>query len=460
MRKKTKQLMALAMAAVMGLTACSGGSEGSAGGTTAATSKETAAKAAEGEAKEGALGGGEQITLSLWMSFAPAERQESVEKVVAEYEAEHPNVKVDITYLPDGGLEKARPAYAAGEGPDVYRVGIDPEFIKAGYVIPLNQYVDSWEGRENMLESAINYAKSYDTTGAGNLYYMPIGATVTTFWVRSDWMKEAGVDIDTWEHFFEAVPAMTDKSQEKYGLAIRGGSGGMLFLEAMMYSYSGLTSLFDENGKTTINDPRHVEFVDKYLGFYNKCTAEGDIGYDYIALSAAFDAQKAGIIIHNLGSANDHLNAFDGDMTKFEAKGMPLNEGGTSVNPMKADDGFMISSSCKHPDEAFELIAKFSQGEGLSEHCRQWGNIPMNKEVLEQAEWLKEYPWFKAAADLLLSDTTVFYDGYVWLPNRKNILNEMQTYSQEVMVGQMSAQEFLDIWAEKVQQDYDENVKK
>ena len=36
----------------------------------------------------------------------------------------------------------------------------------------------------------------------------------------------------------------------------------------------------------------------------------------------------------------------------------------------------------------------------------------------------------------------------------------MQTYSQEVMVGQLSAQEFLDMWAEMVQKDYDENVKK
>ena len=457
MMRKWKQLTAVTMAAAMCLTACGGGGKTAgdagttAGGTTAAAGESQTEKKADN---------GEKIKLSLWMSFATADRQESVEKVVAEYEKDNPNVTVDITYLPDGGLDKARSAYAAGEGPDVYRVGIDPEFIKAGYVIPLNDYVDKWEGRGNMLESAVDYAKSYDTTGAGQLFYMPIGATVTTFWVRSDWMKEAGVNIDTWEDFFKAVPAMTDKSKEQYGLSIRGGSGGMLFLEAMMYSYSGLTSLFDENGKTTINDPRHVEFVDKYLGFYNVCTAEGDIGYDYKALSAAFDSQKAGIIIHNLGSANDHLNAFDGDMTKFEAKGMPLNDKGTSVNPMKADDGFMISSTCKHPDEAFDLISRFSQGEGLSEHCRQWGNITMNKEVLETAEWIKEYPWFQAAADLLLSDKTLFYDGYVWLPNRKNVLNEMQTYSQEVMVGQLSAQEFLDMWAEMVQKDYDENVKK
>lgn len=456
MTRKWKRATALMMAAVMCLTACGGG------GTNSQKTPETAAgedNGTTGETAPPTAASGEKITLSLWMSFATADRQDSVQKVVDEYEKDNPNVTVDITYLPDDGLDKARPAYAAGEGPDVYRVGIDPEFIKAGYVIPLNEYVDQWEGRNNMLESAVEYAKSYDTSGAGNLYYMPIGATVTTFWVRSDWMKEAGVNIDTWDNFFKAVPAMTDASQDRYGLAIRGGSGGMLFLEAMMYSYSGLTSLFDENGKTTINDPRHVEFVDKYLGFYNVCTAEGDIGYDYKALSAAFDSQNAGIIIHNLGSANDHMKAFDGDMSKFEAKGMPLNGQGTSVNPMKADDGFMISSTCKYPQEAFDLISRFSQGEGLSEHCRQWGNIPMNRDVLETAPWIKEYPWFQAAADLLLSDTTVFYDGYVWLPGRKNILNEMQTYSQEVMVGQLSAQDFLDMWAEMVQKDYDDNVK-
>jgi len=452
---KKRRILALALVAAMYLTACGSGGKQESTAETDNTNLNVTEASADSKATTG-----EKINLSLWMSFATAERQESVEKVVSEFEADHPNVTVNITFLPDGGIDKARSAYAAGEGPDVYRVGIDPEFIKAGYVASLDQYINAWEGKDNILESALDYAQSYDTTGNGQLYYLPVGATVTTFWARSDWMKETGSNIDTWEGFFKAVPVMTDKANERYGLAIRGGSGGMLFLEAMMYSYSGLTSLFDENGKTTINNPKHVEFVDEYLGFYNVYTAEGDIGYSYTELSAAFDAQKAGIIIHNLGSAMDHYNAFEGDLTKFEAKGMPLNDQGTSVNPMKADDGFMVSSGCKYPELAFELITYFAQGENLSEHCRQWGNIPMNTEVLNSAEWLKEYPWYEAAVELLLSDTTIFYDGYVWLPGRKNILNEMQTYSQEVMVGQMTAQDFLNKWAEMLQMDYDENVLK
>ena len=41
----------------------------------------------------------------------------------------------------------------------------------------------------------------------------------------------------------------------------------------LTYSYSGITNYFTPDGKSTINDPKNMEFVDKYIGCYNKFTA-------------------------------------------------------------------------------------------------------------------------------------------------------------------------------------------
>ncbi|MEI3182506.1 MAG: hypothetical protein V8S98_03685 [Lachnospiraceae bacterium] len=42
-------------------------------------------------------------------------------------------------------------------------------------------------------------------------------------------------------------------------------------------------------------------------------------------MAAAFDSGVAGMIIHNLGSASNHMDAFEGDTSKFEElSGMPL----------------------------------------------------------------------------------------------------------------------------------------
>lgn len=71
----------------------------------------------------------------------------------------------------------------------------------------------------------------------------------------------------------------------------------------------------------------------------------------------------AGMIIHNLGSASNHMDAFEGDTSKFEAVGMPLNEKGTSVNLMTQPGGMTISSTCKNPDVAFDFISYMTTGE-------------------------------------------------------------------------------------------------
>ena len=74
------------------------------------------------------------------------------------------------------------------------------------------------------------------------------------------------MDVPTnWNDFFTAVEKMTDASNDKYGLCIRGGAGSANTLEMLMYAYSGLDHYFTEDGKSTINDPKNVEFVQKYL---------------------------------------------------------------------------------------------------------------------------------------------------------------------------------------------------
>jgi multiple sugar transport system substrate-binding protein len=261
--------------------------------------------------------------------------------------------------------------------------------------------------------------------------------------------------IKTWNDFFSAAEKMTNKSAKQYGVAIRGGAGGAKFLERQMYAYSGILSLFDENGKCTINDPKHVEFVERYFGMYKKYTSEGDLNYGWTELSAAFDSGHAGMIIHNLGSAADHVKAFNNDLSKFAAIGMPLNDKGTSVNLMLQPGGLTISSTCKYPEEAFNFIKFMTTGDAVSEYAQKWGVIPIDTTVLQSASWVQDTPWFKASADLLLNPNTLFYNQYAWLPGRNPLYNQVDTDSQYVMTGQMTAKEMLDKWAKACQESYD-----
>lgn len=399
-----------------------------------------------------------KIELSFWAEFITPERTEYVERMAEEYEKLNPHVSIEVTPLPDKADKKILTAYEAGQGPDIF-LSSGPDITSQSngeYIIPLNSYFDSWTEKDRILPSAIQTVRDLDISGEGNLYYIPNGISVTVIWVRSDWLKDTGMSsIATWNDFFSAAEKMTNKSEKQYGVAIRGGAGGAKFLERQMYAYSGLLSVFDENGKCTLNDPKHVEFVERYFGMYKENTSEGDLNYGWTELSAAFDSGHAGMIIHNLGSAANHVKAFNNDLTKFAAIGMPLNDSGTSVNLMLQPGGLTISSTCEYPEEAFNFIKFMTTGDAVSEYAQKWGVIPVDTKVLQSASWIQETPWFKASADLLLNPNTLFYNQYAWLPGRNALYNQVDTDSQYVMTGQMTAKEMLDRWAESAQESYD-----
>ncbi len=448
---KTKKMLAVSLtAAMLSLTAC-----GASGGPNVGT--DSAKTTSQPSQDKGNINKGDAVTLTLWADFITPERTEYLNRMVDQYMTEHPEITIDVTPLPDKAADKLMTAYEAGQGPDIF-MSSGPQVsdhINGDYIIPLDEYFDKWDKKDEILPAAIETVRTWDVTGQDKLWYVPNGISWTVMWVRSDWLKDAGAAVDTWDHLFDAVEAMTDKDAGRYGIAIRGGAGGAKFLERMMYSYSGILSKFDENGTCTINAPKNVEFVERYLGLYGKCTAEGDINYGWTELSAAFDSGAVGLIIHNLGSAADHMKAFDNDNTKFAAINMPLNDQGTSVNLMIQPGGMTVSSTCKYPQEAFDFITYMATGEAVSEYCQNWGVIPVDQTVLESAEWIKEQPWYENSAKALLDPVTKYYEEYSWLPGHDNIYNDIDTESQYVMAGEMSAQELCDKWAEELQACYD-----
>ena len=68
----------------------------------------------------------------------------------------------------------------------------------------------------------------------------------------------------------------------------------------------GITEMFDKDGNSTINDPKHVEFLEKFASLYNKYTPESDITNASTEMISAFDSASAAMIFHNIGSYGQH----------------------------------------------------------------------------------------------------------------------------------------------------------
>jgi multiple sugar transport system substrate-binding protein len=360
-----------------------------------------------------------------------------------------------------GYRQKWDVALASGTDPDITN-DFTSKQVQVGALEPLDKYFNKWDDRKSINPALIARNRSFDPKGH-LLYALPYGAQPWVMWIRPDWFKAAGLKIpETWDEFFAVVPKLTDKSKGVYGLSIRGGGGSANTLEMLMYSYSGIQNYFDKKGKSTINDPKNVEFVERYLRLYNVVTPEDDLTKSWTQLAATFQSGKAAIIAHNLGSASSHEKAFAGDRGKFMAIPFPKSIKGYRQHPGLMPLGLTMSKNAKDKAAVWKFLTFYLSKEINSAYGKLYGEIPANMESADDT-WIHEIPYMETSSKLLTSPETKFGSNPFYLPGYTTIQAKIEPSIQMVMLKQKTAKQLLDEWAkmlEKEKADFDASLKK
>lgn len=449
--RKRKTALLLATTMVLGLAGCGG--SGQTVTTTAADNQPvetTAGESTTGATQETQAAQNEEpIKLTFWMEMTTPELDEVYQAAVDRYMETHPNVTIEYLGIPGNAVDaksKLEMAFSANAAPDVFQCFM-PEFITRQNIISLTDYYENSRLYGKLAQGSLDSNIEYDPEKK-DLYAIPSYMNMRNFWIRSDWYAEKNIAIpQSWDEFFASIEAVADVDNGIYGTTIRGGSGGAQNLEYMMYAYSGITEAFDEEGKSTINDPLHVEFAEKYLSLYNKYTAEDDLNKGWTEVAASFQSEVAASIFHNLGSAELIDTTFNGDYSKFEIFPMPVSVNGYNCHPIVDAQGYSISSSCANPDAAWEFI-EYMVSEAAPDVVKLRGGIPI-EETAAKADWVTEKPYYVTAVEYMSDPELQFFKEPLYLTEYRNILaNTAEPKMQEAMVGLCSAQEFLDEWAD------------
>ncbi|MEK5240149.1 sugar ABC transporter substrate-binding protein [Paenibacillus sp. FSL L8-0470] len=425
-------------------------------------SNKTTNSASSGEASKNG-DKAKQTTISFWAAAVTTERNAFFEKIIKQFEEENPDIKVDYLGVP-GDLsayeQKVNVAISAEQAPDIMN-DFKADLLARDVLEPLDAYYDSWADKDLISAELIASNRKLDTK-EGKLYALPYSSQTWNLWLRPDWFKEAGLALpDTWDQFFEDVAKLTDKSKDRYGLSIRGGAGSANTLEMLMYSYSGIADYFTPEGKATINDPLHAEFLEKYLGAYNVYTPEDDLNKGWSELAATFQSDKAAVVVHNLGSASSHEKAFNGDYTKFEAVPFPKGVNGYREHPGLMPLGLTMTKTAENKDAVWKFMTFYLSHDINSQYAKLYGEIPANQEAAADA-WIQDIPYMKSASELLNSADTHFAGTPYYLPGYSNIQKKIEPMIQKVMAKKMTGTEMLDEWAkllEAEKQSYDQTQK-
>ena len=460
-----KKILAVLLTACTSVSLLCGCGSSNTGDENAASDQQTGADTMAVTAEKEATSSGEVKTVVFWDENAGPNRTPYYEELIRRFEEQNPDIKIEYVGLPNSDAKnKIEVAVTGNAAPDV--CGMPPQW-QAGFILndalePLDSYFDQWSEHDKINGTIIDSLRALSSDGS--LYCIPNTSTFNPmFWGRSDWFEEMDVEApQTWDEFFDLVEKFTDESKGTYGFSIRGGAGGAMQLQEYLYAYSGIEQPFTEDGKSTLNDPKNVEALDRLKNIYNKYTPESDISNGYKEMVAAFDTGTVAMIQHNLGSYGEHSKTLGEG--KFFAFAPPVSESGKRIiSGGYPVNGYVMFKQSEVKDEAWRFISFLCSAESQSYWNENIGQMPTHADLANE-NWVVNTQHISEAMKIQQDPNTIAFPYPLYLPDYQSIQDSIATPGfQAVLAGQKTSQEFLTEWADAMTQaeaDYRQLIQK
>ena len=227
----------------------------------------------------------ETVTLWSWRT----EDQAAMERIIAAFEAEHPEIDVELQFTPDADYQnRLATALRGGKGPDVAQLKAYGELqplVDAGYLEPLNDIVP---GIAEMPETATGGVVGL---ADGKFYGVPYSVPVLGVFYNTELFEKAGVQVPTtYAAFVEACEKL--KAAGITPIASGGAQGSAWALEigvGMIGPTIYGADFYNEmmTGAATFEDPRFVATLQRFADL-KPYYSEGFAGVDYTTSTQQF----------------------------------------------------------------------------------------------------------------------------------------------------------------------------
>lgn len=394
----------------------------------------------------------EPITLRMtwWGSDA---RAELTEQVIAEFEAEHPDITVEGEFKDWGGYWDAlATTTAANDSPDV--IQMDELYLASygdrGSLLDLDtasEFLDTTEFDEESLKTG---------QVGGTQYAIPIGVGVLGIVVNVDLFEQYGValpDDTTWT--WDDYAAVADELTEKSGGAINGSgvTGGTDAGSVKYWARQQGGELFGEDGDVVL-DPAALAGMWRYN---LDLMASGGIE----PAAQMVESMAAGINGGSLatgkvamgGAYNTQITALrDASGANLQLLQMP-QVAGVDANFFKPSMYWSVSSQSEHPAEAALFIDFLVNHEDAAAILGTERGIPANDAIRDRlASGLSESD--RLAVDYM--DEVTPGPSPVVTPNGGSGVEPMlQRYTQQVYFGETSPEDAAQAFIDELQAEVD-----
>lgn len=350
--------LALAGALTLSLAACGGKSSGE-GSVSPETSK---APAATKETSSGSKG--DKITITFQNIYPdPTDPKNGlIKKLVAAYEAEHANIKIELDSLnTDQQKLKLKTQAASNEVPDITIVNPAAQmkpYVDAKLLAPLNDMVEQNGLKSTFQEGILDYY-TFDK----NLYALPDGNNIAVVFYNKELFAQAGVKVpSTFEEMVSVVKTLKEKKITPMAIGEKDTwTGSFLFMNMLLRTNNGPGFLSDVlAGKRTFEDPAFVEAIDSFQTLVQAgAFQDGATSFDYNAGENLFKTGKAAMyFMGSWATGGIETSSVNGKVGVFK---FPTINGKGNANEFMLAPGsaFAISANSKHLKETKDFLNYF-----------------------------------------------------------------------------------------------------
>ena len=428
--KKTlrKLLVFILILGVLVVTACSGGEK------------------TNSDNNKGDAGSSDAVTIR--MAVFENDPNGMMEKARQKFNEEHDNIKIEFTQMSNDASQMhdqtVTQLSAGSENLDIVNMDVvwTAEFAESGWLLPLDDRFTE-ELQANYIGRQVDSVKYDDKTWA-----VPWFNDLHPLWYRTDLLEKYNLEVP--ETYEDAVKVAQKISKEEgiQGFTMHWGRSEQLIVSFTEFLHANGGDFFDENGKVIINSPEAVEALQFMVDMIEKyeVVSTSAIGHSTPEDSRIPFTQGQSLFNPNWGYVYS-INQADDSAVKdktWVASNFKF-EGGKKANSVGGWN-FAISSSSKHPDEAWEVIKWFTSAENQKEMLVGGGYAGTQLSLYEDAEVIKANPYLEEY-------TKAFEDASVRPshPQYSKMSDIAQSYIHQALSGDLSPKEALDQLAKELE---------
>jgi ABC-type sugar transport system, periplasmic component len=383
------------------------------------------------------------------MLTSPA-RTAFLNQVIANFEAENPNIKVNLISPPYEQAENKMTLMLNAKQPlDIIesRDGTIKQFVNNGQVADLEPYLKNWSAKDDFLPMSSYAARVID----GKAYIIPQLFFVKGLFVRTDILKKAGIAIPTTvQQLYDASVALSDPAKNQYGYVIRGKSNAWKVSQDQL-CLANLQNIDPNNfykttdGKFVYDTPEGKAGLQRYVDLFKKAVSPDGVNWGFAEQINAFVSGAGAFLIQD----PDAIAMIDKQLGRDSYTVVPVPVGEKSGKAYQdfAFNGLSITSYSQHKDEAWKFLTYLISPKNNSEFCKSYGALPVFSSSFQSDPYFSTGV-FKAWHTMFTHpDTYKFVNYPITSPKFSAWGPYQEQYMQRLLLGQSSIDDTIAKWS-------------